>query len=499
MGTLRPMDEYESHIWHLASILFDDDTTTQSQRKLALSNFFKELVSRSVWNDLSRTRDPAERIFLNLTGYRITDACMEASKTKDLHLATLLALAENSPAAFRRDLHNQLEVWRKDGSVTDIQLWYRGIYELLAGELDARGTAIQHLSVGKKIDWRRAFAMRLWFSIPVDGEIKQAVQEYWMACQQDASTAKPTPWYGGTRTEVYDGLFQLLRLYSGAGVNFTLDDALNSYCFSDAAMDVRIPWHLYLVLSQLKQKAQFADTYGSKDGMISDSGERLTLSYVTQLEHLKLWQWAIYVALHLRRNQTRKGVIMDILARHIATIPSQVEEQGLISQLVDQWKLPMDWILEAKALHARSHGDHFLCARDLVLAKSLVEAQKTILQHIAPQAVISTQLSDLEELLTMFTSPTPPGWDIGGQIYLDYISLVHSHGTTERRRRGSGSRRDAVVRLLRGLPGMEARTFEQQVAQSEMARVVANMVVSTTEMVIVLRNIADIRARKLVL
>jgi hypothetical protein len=102
--------------------------------------------------------------------------------------------------------------------------------------------------------------------------------------------------------------------------------------------------------------------------------------------------------------------------------------------------------------------------------------------HIAPQAVISTHLSALEDLLVMFDTH-PSGWEVGGQIYLDYISLVQEHGVGERRRRGSGSRRDSVVRLLRGLPAMEARSFEQCVAQSEMARTVANIVVSTTEMV----------------
>jgi hypothetical protein len=69
-----------------------------------------------------------------------------------------------------------------------------------------------------------------------------------------------------------------------------------------------------------------------------------------------------------------------------------------------------------------------------------------------------------------------PGWDIGGQIYSDYISLVqpgHRRGT----------KRDAVVRLLRALPGMEVVSFEQRVAQTEMSRVVANMVVSTAELV----------------
>jgi nuclear pore complex protein Nup98-Nup96 len=287
-----------------------------------------------------------------LTGYRISEACAEASKTKDLRLATLLALAEESTREYRQDLHNQLEVWRKDGSLGDIQLWYRAVYDILAGEIDGRGSALGQLGIGKRIDWRRAFAMRLWFSTPVDSEIKDAVQEYWMACQLDSSIAKPVPWYDVTNqktpTGVYDGLFQLLRLYAGSGVNSTLDDALNPYNFSSAVTDTRIPWHLYVVLAVLKGKASFADAYGTKASTISGNGERLTLSYVHQLEYLDLWQWAIFVALHLRRENTRKGTIMDILARHINTTPNDTKEQGIISQFVENWKIPMEWILEAK-------------------------------------------------------------------------------------------------------------------------------------------------------
>lgn len=351
-GPIRPIDEYETHLWHLASILFDDvppNTNETTHRKRELSTFFKDLVSRSVWNDFQKTRDPAERIFLNLTGYRISDACIEATKTKDLHLATLLALAEESTHEYRRDLHNQLEVWRKDGSLGDIQLWYRAVYEILAGEIDVRGNALGQLGIGKKVDWKRAFAMRLWFGIPSNGEIKDAVQEYWMACQQDSTIAKPVPWYSttGQKTSggVHDGLFQLLKLYAGSG-NSDLDDALNAYNFSSAVTDVRVSWHLYVILSQLKGKASFEDEYGMKS--VSDTGERLTLSYVNQLEHLGLWQWSIFTALHLRRENTRKGIIIDILARHISTIANQVEEQGVISQFVDHWKIPMEWILEAK-------------------------------------------------------------------------------------------------------------------------------------------------------
>jgi nuclear pore complex protein Nup98-Nup96 len=352
-GPIRPIDEYETHLWQLASILFDDIPPSAIEtiyRKRELSTFFKDLVSRSVWNDFQKTRDPAERIFLNLTGYRISDACIEATKTKDLHLATLLSLAEESSVEYRQDLRRQLEVWRKDGSLGDIQLWYRGVYEILAGEIDVIGNALGQLGIGKRVDWKRAFAMRLWFGIPADGEIKDAVQEYWMACQQDSSIAKPVPWYittslKTTATGVYDGLFQLLNLYSGLGRS-TLDNTLNTYNFTSAVMDVRISWHLYVILSQLKGKASFADLNGTNS--ISDTGERLTLAYINQLEHLDLWKWSIFTALHLRRENTRKGIIIDILARHISTISDRGEEQGLISQFVDQWKIPMEWILEAK-------------------------------------------------------------------------------------------------------------------------------------------------------
>jgi nuclear pore complex protein Nup98-Nup96 len=354
-GPVRPIDEYETHLWALASILFDDappNVNEQLYRKRALSTFFKELVSRSVWNDLSRTRDPAERVFLNLTGYRLADACVEATKNKDLHLATLLALAEESPPDFRQDIHNQIDAWRKDGSLGDIQLWYRAVYELLAGEIDTRGNAFGQLGMEKRVDWRRGFAMRLWFGVPADGEIKDAVQEYWMACQQNPNLAKPLPWYTTATHQApsgtYDGLFQLLRLYASSGVNTTLDDALKTHNFSSSATDVRMSWHLYVILSQLKGKAAFADTYGTNTTTTSDTGERLTLSYINQLEHLNLWQWAIYVSLHLCRENTRKGIIRNILSRHIATIQNKVEEQGIISQLVDQWKIPMEWILEAK-------------------------------------------------------------------------------------------------------------------------------------------------------
>jgi nuclear pore complex protein Nup98-Nup96 len=354
LGSLRSVDEYEMHLWHLASILFDSaptDVNEKMYRKRNLSIFFKDLVSRSVWNDLSRSRDPAERIFVNLTGYRISDACNEATKIRDLHLATLLALSEESSTEFRRDLQSQLEAWKKDGSLRYIQPWYQAIYEILAGQLDIPGTALSKLGVGERLDWKRAFAMRLWFSTSMEGEIKEAVEEYSMACQQDSSIAKPSPWYSSADRPVpgvYDGQFQLLRLFSTMGINSTLDDTLNPYNFSSASTDVRVPWHLYVILSLLKQRASFSDTFGANSKVISDTGEKLTLAYVFQLEHLDLWQWAIFVALHLQRGETRKGVILNLLAQHIYTIPDQLEEKGIISKLVDQWQIPMEWILEAK-------------------------------------------------------------------------------------------------------------------------------------------------------
>jgi nuclear pore complex protein Nup98-Nup96 len=227
------------------------------------------------------------------------------------------------------------------------------VYELLAGQVDARGNALGQLGVGGKVDWRRAFAMRLWFGTEADAGIKDAVQEYWMACSQDDSVAKPVPWYttgnNTGRSGVLDGMFQLLKLYAGKdGGMATLDDALNSYSYTSTVTDVRIPWHLYVILQQLRGTVSFSDTFGARTGSISETGERLTLSYVCQLENLGLWQWAIFVALHLGRGSARKGTVMDILARRMVTLPTCLEQQGITSQLIDQWKIPMEWILEAK-------------------------------------------------------------------------------------------------------------------------------------------------------
>jgi hypothetical protein len=109
--------------------------------------------------------------------------------------------------------------------------------------------------------------------------------------------------------------------------------------------------------------------------------------------------------------------------------------------------------------------------------------EQSSLAHIAPQAVISTHLTPLEDLLFMFDSSHPPaGWDIGGQVYLDYLSLVHDPATKKRRRAG-GSRRDIVARLEWALLSMDARTSEQHVMQNEMAKVVPNLIVSSSEFV----------------
>jgi nuclear pore complex protein Nup98-Nup96 len=283
----------------------------------------------------------------------------------------------------------------------------------------------------------------------------------------------------------YNGrLGRLLRLYSATGLGRTLDTALNPLNFSAATTDVQIPWHLYVILSQLKGAASFSDSLGSKGQAVSDSGEHITLSYIDQLEQLGLWQWAIFVALHLSRENTRNGVITDLLARHIASIaPDTDEDTHLVSTLVDTWKIPHEWILETKVLHARSQGDHYLCAKNLILGHSPSEAQKTILMHIAPQAVISRHLTPLEDLLLLFdTHPGGRGWDVGGQLHLDYLGLVADLGG-ERRGMPSASQRDVVVRLVRGLPALETRTSEQKVERSEMARVVANLIASSSEFV----------------
>ena len=159
-----------------------------------------------------------------------------------------------------------------------------------------------------------------------------------------------------------------------------------------------------------------------------------------------------------------------------------IEEGVRLSFLEDTLKIPRQWIYEAKALRARHAGDHLLEAEYLISADAHAEAHRTILQQVAPVAIISGNRDNLKKILAKFDPSTQPeGWGLGGQVYLDFIRLKELENASSEK--SKVERRDIARRLLGTLKNMERKGFLQNIAVREMSGDVGSLVVKENEMV----------------
>lgn len=73
--------------------------------------------------------------------------------------------------------------------------------------------------------------------------------------------------------------------------------------------------------------------------------------FASQLENNGLWQWAIFVLLHLPDDYARKSAVQDMLGRHVELLDqrklSEAEEF-----LHKKLEIPLEWIYKAKAVKA---------------------------------------------------------------------------------------------------------------------------------------------------
>jgi nuclear pore complex protein Nup98-Nup96 len=103
-------------------------------------------------------------------------------------------------------------------------------------------------------------------------------------------------------------------------------------------------------------------------------------------------------------------------------------------------------------------------------ASQLKEAQNVILLHVGPRAIIERDYEQLANVLSQFPRGKPTGWEKGGQVYEDFVSLCRMNGM--QRQSDEGTR--LVKSLRRGLSALEEdirmKTLEQRVAGTEMRR-----------------------------
>ncbi|KAJ2013764.1 hypothetical protein GGI14_005213, partial [Coemansia sp. S680] len=376
--------ENERRILELASVLFDEPEETvmdggnddvaacqrvlSVRRRQALTKWLMSAVKDSVNRDLvlaSASPSPAAAsVFALMSGHRIDAACLAATSHRDYRLAMLVAQSGagavgggGNDKQMRDLVCAQLERINKDDP--SLAPAYRRVYELIGGRVS---------DASASLDWKRAFALGLWFAQSPADRISDAVSMYEndALLQQPSSTrsAPPLPaWLfqgcGGDdcrrrlstltlseisastssgsigakraaaraadlhRRGVWDPVFQLLKLFSEPA--YPLERALLSESFSAARGDSRLSALLAWLLATIRQCRGFEDAKSSNSAaaaVVVDSlaYDRLLTGWALQLESLGLWHWACFVLLQLSSSPAHKAhAIRALLDRSIPT------------------------------------------------------------------------------------------------------------------------------------------------------------------------------------
>lgn len=506
----KPSSRYEKSVWRLASVLFDpienldpmhiDDMYYDNKtRKEKLTRFLEDSVARTV-DYYARTATSAEeKALAHLTGHRIEQACAALLEGNCYRLAILVSMI-GGDRQMRDDIMEQLAEWKVKGYLAEISLQVRALYELLAGNTcfsdglkkpyeDAAPSFFipQHFS----LDWKRTFGLKLWYGTTEDQSIGDAVSLY----EQDfldkypGDVQKPTPWYAAddAESEQYDILWGLLKILADERV--PLQNVLTTKWVDKVHDDYRLPWQLWSLMSR-RGIRHFSVTPDQKAHGITpnERAHELTVNFAAQLEAQGHWHWAMFILMHLLDTDARELGMKALLARNVEDLGDGCDKLAFVKETL---LVPDKWINEAKALHARYMQLHVSEAEYLLSAHAWAEAHRTLVQQVAPAAVISGDLEQLRNLLAKFEDVNKvESWTLGGQVYFDYITLLNLKDDLPAAMAvapGRGSRAGSVApgrndlmavckRLLGALPNMEQVHFEQKVAVREMGAVVSGII-----------------------
>lgn len=438
-----PALAHERLCWELADVLFgevqipeelDDVADIEERlRKDRLSTFWERIVEPASSQHVAMARSSEEKAIAALTGHRIADACNHLITGKDYRLATLVALIGNG-VEFQKEMRSQLTQWQESAILSEFSQPVRAIYEMLAGRVcvcaGRKGLPedrIESFIISKRfgLDWRQAFGLRLWYATVNTDGIAAAVAKFDEDLCLDREPAEPVPWFVEQKIptlwedknvhEREDVLWSLLKLYTDPALG--LERVIEVEDNELSPMDYRFVWQMSRALEALAGK-----TYSESPEIHAD---RLSLAFASQLTGEGKWREALFVLLHLSSATSREKALRDQLAHHAKFLDT--DDAQLMRELTEIYRIPVVWIWEAKALYMRSvERDPVAEVACLQNANLPVEAHRTLVKNVAPQAVIERDYTTLETLLARFTDTAHliSDWALGGQIYHDYLRLV---------------------------------------------------------------------------
>ncbi|KAG0348000.1 hypothetical protein BG004_006376 [Podila humilis] len=374
-------------------------------------------------------------------------ASVVAVQAKNPRLATLIAQTGRGSKSLPK-IEDQLLVYKNQSSDNiKIPDFYMKALALLSGALTTdiapKGQPSRYVTDG--LDWRRTLGLHLWYSNTAEVDLATALDEYVDSLAKSSKIAKPLPLYrrqganseqssqkqvisGGS--EHYDFMFQLIGLLVHPSMQ--LETVLHPLGISPSRLDYRQSWQFYMILSQSLEVASFGSP---------TSHAHICSNFMSQLENLGMWTWAIFVALHLETSEAREMAVRALLERNMevprpasSTGHSSSSELDRVSRLdgannntsflLKDLLIPEEWLWTARATQARYHGDVSLQVFSLLKSGEHSKAHAVILSELAPRYVLYGGLEILGKLLGMVDQSKVPGWQSGGGVYQKYLECI---------------------------------------------------------------------------
>ncbi|KAF9193867.1 hypothetical protein BGZ50_006921 [Haplosporangium sp. Z 11] len=405
-------------------------------RRVRCSNWLSYVTKPLLEADLrgignsGRSSAQEEAIFALLVSNKRQQGSVAAVESGNLRLATLISQSGRGSKPLP-GIEDQLALYKDSGVDASVPTSYLKIYALLSGALtiNLAPTGKPQIYVTDGLDWRRTFGLHLWHSSRPGTNLKEAMEQYVDSMRSNKAVARPFPWYqqnsGKQDPEHYDFLFQLMTLAIEPSKG--LEDVLHPLGMTPASLDNRVGWMFYMILAQSLRISDFRS---------NASFAKISQDFMFQLETLGLWEWAVFVALHLESASTRETVIRQILERHVdlPSPPSSISGQSNATEL-ERWtgesqkglfllkvlRIPESWLWRARATRAKYNGDLSLQVFSLLKGGEHQQGHALILTRLAPACILHGDLTTLGNLLCMVDQNKVTDWEKGGRIYQKYL------------------------------------------------------------------------------
>ncbi|XP_058812931.1 nuclear pore complex protein Nup98-Nup96 [Topomyia yanbarensis] len=361
-----------------------------------------------------KKQDYLDQLLELVCTHKVLDACELAFENDDINLSMLMTQISGGPTV-RQLIQHQLSSWQDVEADKFIDPRRLKVFMFVAG-IPLLSSTHGTINIFEQLDWLKCLAIHLWYLCSPTASITDALLSYEKSFQSSEFFAlPPSPAYTSriklsSPKPIQDIRFHLLKLYSKR--SHPLESLLNPATHTADPLDFRLSWFLLQTL----------ETLGYRH-CSELSRSQIHLSFANQLENHGLWQWSIYVLLHLNDQSRRELSIQDLLYRHIELSDDGdylEREQFIIGEL----GIPEKWIFWAKAVRAGAQFDYHQQARFLLKAKQWSKAHEVIMEHIAADCVINDDIPYLKSLLGEFEDVKQiSNWSIKGQILKDFIEL----------------------------------------------------------------------------